>query len=163
MADAGFNYLHPDMDLVERELIDIITKLENEEIDIDEAIRRTDLIFPRLANLIEGQMNYRGEERDLYRERLDEIRDIYQELNELIEEIRETESNRPKGGEPPKSRGGSRASQIMRAVLAKAKAGTLKHKKGDKAGEDWWEDDKPRKVSKYVVDRMMDKSNKKEF
>jgi hypothetical protein len=51
--------------------------------------------------------------------------------------------------------GGSRASQIMSAILAK--------KKAKKLGKVEFDDKRPRKVSKYIVKNVMDKDNKKKF
>jgi hypothetical protein len=59
--------------------------------------------------------------------------------------------------------GASRASQIMRAILAKAKAGKLIKNKGEDKGDKWWDDKKPQKVSRYVIKNMMSNTSKREF
>lgn len=55
--------------------------------------------------------------------------------------------------------GSSRASQMMAGIIAKAKAGVLK----DKQGNDWWDDTKPKKISKYIVNKIVSKDTKKKF
>lgn len=68
-----------------------------------------------------------------------------------------------KGNDKSGAKGGSRASQIMRAILAKAKAGKLIKNKGEDKGDKWWDDKKPQKVSRYVIKNMMSNTTKREF
>lgn len=158
MADAGYNDV---FDTIELELRNIIKKLEDENITINEAVRRKELLNSRFSNLLEGRMNYRGEDRRMYDERLADMRELYWRFYGLIAQMETANINRPKGGEPPNIQdlqGASRASQIMGAILAK--------KKANKLGKVAFEPDRPKYISKYILRKIIkkvDKNNYKQF
>jgi hypothetical protein len=156
MADAGYKPLFENSI---KKLTKDFSNLLNDFTGDDESYFKLKQLQKKAVSLLKRYLRVKqltGFQDDNIFEKLKKLENNIENYLDLVEPRRDPEAHTegdPEDEEDPT--GGSRASQMMAGIIAKAKAKTLGNVK--------WDDERPTKVSKYIIKNLSSKETKEKF